>query len=62
MSAYSEWKYGLITDSEYESICRREAAEDNYFEEETHDPYDPFWVPEGCEEEEDILLDELDEW
>ena len=34
MSAYSEWKYGLITDSEYESICRREAAEDMDWNEE----------------------------
>ena len=30
MSAYSEWKYGLITDSEYNAICRREEAEDQY--------------------------------
>ena len=31
MSAYSEWKYGLITDAEYNSICRREEAEDRYY-------------------------------
>lgn len=24
MSAYSEWKYGLITDAEYNTICRQE--------------------------------------
>ena len=30
MSAYSEWKYGLITDSEYRSICLREEYEDRY--------------------------------
>ena len=28
MSAYSEWKAGLITDAEYNTICRREEAED----------------------------------
>ena len=27
MSAYSEWKYGLITDMEYASICRQEEDE-----------------------------------
>lgn len=31
MSAYSEWKYGLITDAEYKAICRREEAEDRYY-------------------------------
>jgi len=28
MSAYSEWKAGLITDAKYNTICRREEAED----------------------------------
>ena len=32
MSAYSEWKYGLITDAEYASICRDEAYWDRYYE------------------------------
>lgn len=27
MSAYSEWKAGLITDAEYNTICRQEEAE-----------------------------------
>ena len=46
MSAYSEWKYGLITDAEYNSICRREEAEDRYYqkhgyyEDEDVDEYD----------------------
>ena len=31
MSAYSEWKYGLITDAEYNTICRREEYEDRYY-------------------------------
>ncbi len=30
MSAYSEWKAGLITDAEYNTICRREEYEDNF--------------------------------
>lgn len=30
MSAYSEWKAGLITDAEYNTICRREEYEDKY--------------------------------
>ena len=30
MSAYSEWKAGLLTDAEYNTICRREAYEDKY--------------------------------
>lgn len=32
MSAYSEWKYGLITDAEYASACREEEMRDKYFE------------------------------
>lgn len=36
MSAYTEWKYGLITDAEYNSICRREEAEDRYYHEHGH--------------------------
>ena len=28
MSAYSEWKAGLITDAEYASICRKEWFEE----------------------------------
>ena len=30
MSAYSDWKYGLISDSEYNSICRAEDVRDGY--------------------------------
>ena len=30
MSAYSEWKAGLITDAEYNTICRREEYEDRF--------------------------------
>ena len=33
MSAYSEWKYGLISDAEYNHICRAEEFWDNYYEE-----------------------------
>ena len=36
MSAYSEWKAGLITDAEYSTICKREEYEDKFsdFDEE----------------------------
>ena len=34
MSAYSEWKAGLITDAEYNTICRREEYEDKFSDEE----------------------------
>lgn len=37
MSAYSEWKYGLITDSEYSYFCRKEEYEDRYYEEHPED-------------------------
>ena len=43
MSAYSEWKYGLISDAEYNSICRSEEFWDNYYDEH----------PEELEDEED---------
>ena len=32
MSAYSDWKYGLITDAEYASACREEEYMDRYWE------------------------------
>lgn len=32
MSAWSDYKAGLLTESEYDYICRREAAEDEYEE------------------------------
>ena len=37
MSAYSEWKAGLITDAEYNTICKREEYEDRYREEHIWD-------------------------
>jgi len=38
MSAYSEWKYGLITDQEYAYECRKEEAEsENEWEEDFED-------------------------
>ena len=33
MSAYAEWKNGMITDAEYASICREEEWELNHPEE-----------------------------
>ena len=34
MSAYSEWKAGLITDAEYNTICRREEYEDQFWDDD----------------------------
>lgn len=31
MSAYSEWKHGLITDAEYASACREEEETSRYW-------------------------------
>ena len=33
MSAYSDWKAGLITDMEYSYICRREEYDDQMYDE-----------------------------
>lgn len=40
MSAYSEWKYGLITDAEYNTICKREEYEDRYYRDHPDDEDD----------------------
>lgn len=48
MSAYSEWKAGLITDAEYNTICRREEYEDIFLSYE--------------DEEEAFEDDEIDEF
>lgn len=32
MSAYSDWKFGGITDEQYKSICRMEAERDRQYE------------------------------
>ena len=48
MSAYAEWKNGMITDAEYASICREEEWEMNH--------------PEEWNGEEVFEDDEIDEW
>ena len=48
MSAYAEWKNGMITDAEYASICREEEWELNH--------------PEEWDEEEVFEDDEVDEY
>ena len=45
MSAYAEWKAGLITDAEYNTICKQEESErrpwwDTYDEEFEDDDID----------------------
>ena len=52
MSAYSEWKFGLITDAEYAAACREEEATTRYWEEH----------PEEFNDEEVFEDDEIDEW
>lgn len=49
MSAYSEWKAGLITDAEYNTICRREEAECR-----------PWW--DTFKDEEEFEEDDIDEF
>ena len=44
VSAYAEWKYGLITDAEYASACREEALRDR----------DEDWDDEEEFEEDDV--------
>lgn len=55
MSAYSDWKYGLITDAEYNHICREEEYWDKYFE--TH-PEDCNGMNDFYEEDPDYDIDE----
>lgn len=52
MSAYSEWKFGLITDAEYASSCREEEYRDKYFE--AH--------PDELNDEEVFEDDDIDEF
>ena len=55
MSAYSEWKAGMITDAEYNTICRKEWFEDRHrLWAEGHD-----W---DWDTEEDFEDDEIDEF
>lgn len=49
MSAYSEWKAGLITDAEYNTICKREEYERR-----------PWW--DTSDDEEEFEEDEIDEF
>lgn len=55
MSAYSEWKYGLITDAEYSSACREEEYRDKWLEEHGQDE-DEF------DESEVFIDDDIDEF
>lgn len=57
MSAYSEWKYGLISDGEYNSICKQEDYEEK-------ERLKQIYTGDGDDEEEEEYLedDELDEF
>lgn len=52
MSAYSEWKFGLITDAEYLSACREEEYTDRYWDDH----------PDEFNEEDVFEDDEIDEF
>lgn len=49
MSAYAEWKAGLITDAEYNTICKQEESERR-----------PWW--DTFSEEEEFEDDDIDEF
>lgn len=52
MSAYTDWKYGLITDAEYNTICREEYQRDK----------DAYLSDEWDESEDFFEDDEIDEF
>lgn len=54
MSAYTEYKYGLITEAEYNTICRKEAAE--------HKPWWNTYNDDEWDEEDEFQEDEIDEF
>lgn len=54
MSAYSDHKYGLITDAEYNSICKEEEFWDKYYDAHPEELND--------DEEEVLEEDEIDEF
>ena len=52
VSAYSEWKFGLITDAEYAAACREEEVTTRYWEEH----------PEEFNDEEVFEDDDIEEF
>lgn len=61
MSAYSEWKHGLITDAEYASACRQEEAISRYWDDHQDEFNDD--DPDQDDESEDYFEDdEIDEF
>lgn len=46
MSAYSDWRYGALTDEEYKQLSRWEAAHDNDVDED-------YWYDDDNEEDEE---------
>ena len=55
MSAYSEWKYGLITDAEYASACREEEATTRYWEAHPDEFNDDEFESEDFFEDDEII-------
>lgn len=59
MSAYSEWKYGLITDAEYLSACREEEFTSRYWEAHPDEFNDD---PDEFDESEEFIDDDINEF
>lgn len=53
MSAYSEWKAGMITDAEYAGSCREEEYTTRYWEEH----------PDEFDDDEEVFEeDDIEDW
>ena len=61
MSAFAEWKNGLITDAEYSSACRAEEWTSNYWDEHP-DEFNDDDPDQDDESEEFFDDDEIDEF
>lgn len=64
MSAYSEWKFGLITDAEYAAACREEEFTSRYWDEhpDEFNDDDPDQDDEEFDESEVFIDDDIDEF
>ena len=64
MSAYSDWKYGLITDAEYATACREEEYTSRYWDEhpDEFNHADPDQDDDEFDESEEFIDDEIDEF
>ena len=61
MSAYSDWKFGLITDAEYATACREEEYTSRYWDEHP-DEFNDDNPDDEFDESEVFIDDEIDEF